>query len=47
MGNPLMEMSGDLIVLDSKTVADYAIVDSINKIIKVGQVNVIAYFRTA
>ena len=37
LGNPFEETSGDLLVLDSKEIADHAAVDTIQNVQKIGQ----------
>ncbi len=45
MGNPFMDTSGDLLVLDTRVVADCTIVDSIQKIDKLGQERCDSFFQ--
>ena len=37
LGNPFEEASGDLLVLDSKEIADHAAVDTIQNVQRIGQ----------
>ena len=43
MGNPFIESSGDLLVLDSKNIIDTAVVDTLRHIEKLGQDQYEAY----
>ena len=40
IGNPFMDLSGDLLVLDTIVVADCTVVESVQTIEKIGQQNV-------